>query len=435
MLQRSFSLVVLGTAALIVSGCSATAPQEPITLTVNYPSAQQFYKLYGYAFENANPNISVQVIQDSTMDTTMAPSTDLVYLASLPDLETRIEHGELVELDSFIRQTKFDIDSLSPIVLTMLRSAGDGQLFSLAANFQSEALYYNKSLFQQYNVPVPHDQMTWEEVLLLAMRFPPETPEGAPLYGMHMNFYKNVELNYILDMGATEGLTYLNADTYQITMNTENWAKIWELAVRAFQSGAIYDKEESTDADAMLNPPFYMGRAAMTKSSFLTAYNFEPFSKYPNGQTTDWGMVTVPVDSHSPSLSRSYSIFENYGIASSSENKEAAWKLLSFIANDPTNSTYLAQAAPNRGLPANLTYMQPIAGHDLSPLIRLDPAPYTVNPYLVFPASILDAFADTTQNIVDEAIAGRLSIPQALAEVETRGQAAVDEARNKLLNE
>lgn len=408
------------------------ALKETVTLTVNYPSAQQFYQLYGYAFEDAYPHISVQVVQDDQSDSDSPPTTDVLYMNSRPLYKQRAEQGDLVLLTQYMRRDNYYEDTLSPVVLDLLRSATGGELYGLTATFHSDALYYNKRLFEQYNVPYPQDQMSWTEVLELAQRFPRLNEEGADLYGLHMNYYKNVTLNYILEMGKTESLSYLDPKTFKVTMNTARWSKIWSVAVSAFRSGSIFDTEEGTDAESMLNPPFYMEQAAMTKASHLTAYNFEPFSKYPNGRMIDWGMVTVPVDPANPTQSHSYSIYDIYGVSTTSENQEAAWELIKFIVNDPENSRFLAQTKVNRGIPANLEYAKSIPGHDLSPLYRLSPATEPENPYLLIDAPILDAFSDTAQQILNEAIAGTITTEQALIEVERKGQAAVDAARMKL---
>jgi len=428
------SACVLGFLLAIGSGCTQPA-NEPVTITVNYPSAQQFYQLYGYAFEDAYPHISVQVVQDDLADADSPPTTDVVYMNSRPLYKQRVEQGDLQLLTQHIRRDGYDEDTLSPVVLGLLRSATGGEWYGLTATFHSDALYYNKKLFAQYNVPIPRDQMSWAEVLELAQRFPRKNEAGADLYGLHMNFYKNVTLNYILDMGKTESLAYFDPKTLKVTMNTPRWLRIWDVAVQAFRSGSIYDQEEGTDAESMLNPPFYMEQAAMTKASHLTAYNFEPFSKYPNGRTIDWGMVTVPVDPANPTQSHSYSIYDIYGVSASSANQQAAWELIKFIVNDSENSRYLAQTKLNRGIPANLEYVKHIPGHDLSPLYRLSPATEPENPYLLVDASILDAFTDVAQQILNEAIAGAITVEQALIDVERKGQAAVDSAKMKLSEE
>ncbi|GFN29826.1 ABC transporter substrate-binding protein [Paenibacillus xylaniclasticus] len=429
--RRLVSACICCFLALVGAGCAKTA-SEPVTITVNYPSAQTFYKLYGYAFEEKYPDITVQVVQDNLMDSSSPPSTDVVYMNSLPLLEQRVQQGDLLLLSPIAQKNHFKVNTLSPIALSLLQSAASGQLYGLAPTFHSDALFYNKKLFERYNIQFPQDQMSWEEVLELAERFPHQTDEGTPLYGMQMNYYKNVTLNYILEMGTTEGLSYIDTSTLKVTMNTKKWERIWNIAVKAFQSGTIYTKDESEDAASMSNPPFYMEEAAMTKASFLTAYNFEPFSKYPNGRTIDWGMVTVPVDPNNPTVSHNYSIYDIYGIATSTEHQEAAWKLIEFIVNDSRNNRYLAQENVNRGLPANLDYIRPIEGHDLSPLYRLKPATERVNPYLVVDASILDAFADVAQQLLNDVIAGKMTVEQALAEVDIKGQLAVDAAGQKL---
>ncbi|RUS45984.1 ABC transporter substrate-binding protein [Cohnella sp. AR92] len=413
-------------------GCSSESPSEQVTITVNYPSAQQFYKLYGYAFEKANPGITVQVMPEPAINSATMPTTDVVVMNSLSLLKQRAERGDLLALTPIIRKGKYEVESLTPIVLSMLKGATEGELYGLTAHFQSDALFYNKKLFEQYQIPLPRNQMTWEEVLLLAERFPKQTQDGKPLYGLQLHDDENAAIRSILDMGATEGLVYMDPDSMQITMNTASWEKIWTAAVGAFQSGAIYDPKKGENADRVRIPPFNSEQAAMTVASFMTAYQFEQLAAFPNGRLIDWGMVTAPVDPRSPDQSRSYSVYEIYGISSSTEHRDAAWKLIKFIVDDSANQSYLAKANPNLGLPSNLEYIQPIPEHDLSPLYRLNPAPEPENPYSSVDGSILEAFTESAQNVLDQAVSGDLTIKQALAEVESEGQRAIDDAKNRL---
>ncbi|MFC4306302.1 extracellular solute-binding protein [Cohnella boryungensis] len=60
---------------------------------------------------------------------------------------------------------------MAPTVSEYIRSIGSGRLYGLSNAYNSQALYYNKDLFDRAGVAYPRDGMNWEEVLQLAQRF------------------------------------------------------------------------------------------------------------------------------------------------------------------------------------------------------------------------------------------------------------------------
>jgi hypothetical protein len=78
----------------------------------------------------------------------------------------------LYELDAAIEQdSEFSLEGILPGAIQKMRSMGDGKLYDLAPTFSSDAIFYNKKLFEEYGVPLPQDGMIWNDLLLLAERF------------------------------------------------------------------------------------------------------------------------------------------------------------------------------------------------------------------------------------------------------------------------
>src|SRR5690606_28174800 len=93
---------------------------------------------------------------------------DIIHTRRPNTFEQLVEHGYLQDLTSLIKRDKFDIDNFDKGIIDLLRSKGNGKLYGLAPTFSGRALFYNKSIFAEYNVPYPTDRMSWEEVLQLA---------------------------------------------------------------------------------------------------------------------------------------------------------------------------------------------------------------------------------------------------------------------------
>ncbi|MFD3262130.1 ABC transporter substrate-binding protein [Paenibacillus lentus] len=412
-----------------LAGCQRPQQNQPITLKVSYPSAQQFYKMFGYAFQKSYPHIEIQVLQDElrTEGNSFDTEADVIYLNGMYQYKAAIEQGKLRQIVPPLLNPSTNNGELSPVVTTLLSSASqDGRYYALAPTFHSEALYFNKKLFDKYNVPYPYDGMSWADIFTLAQRFPTVDEEGNRLYGIQMNYYQNVTMNYILKAGETENLSYFNPDTMKVTMNTERWKSIWSTAVQAFRAGVVYDQAEGLDS--MKHPAFLTEDAAMTVSSNTLAYNFEPFSHFEGATRIDWGVVSPPVDPLSPDTSNFYEIFDYFGVSSASEHPEEALDLVKFITGDSLNSPMLAQKQPNFGLPAVIEYVHPVSEHDLSPLYSLKANPDYIDLYTRVEPDILDAFQLTAQSVLDRLLRDELTLEEALVEVELRGQEAVDAA-------
>ncbi|WP_027086173.1 ABC transporter substrate-binding protein [Cohnella panacarvi] len=421
-----FAIVIVALLMLVLAGCQISKDKQ-VTLTVNYPSAEQFNLMYGNAFKTKFPRINVQVVQD---DANQAGPTDVMYLNGLDLYKQAVEKGQLLNL-SQLQKGKGLSDKLSPIVTDLIGAASpDGQLYGLAPTFHTQALYYNKKLFDQYKLPYPTNGMSWKEVIQLAMRFPTKAQDGKPLYGFQMNYYKEVTLNLILRMGETQQIPFIDPKTSNVTMNTDQWREIWTYAIEAFRAGVVFDKDkDQVNKEVSQAPAFFTQQAAMTVGSQNTAYNFEPYSQMPDGGgSIDWGVVSVPVNPENPEYSTAYELFDIFGISAASQHREEAAKLVDFIVSDSTNNRPLAQAQPNYGLPAVIEDISPIAGHDLSPLYALKAQSNQVDPYSAMNIDVINAFKAVAQGFVDRAIAGELTIEEALEQVEQQGQAAVDEA-------
>lgn len=425
-ITRTF--IGLALITVLLSSCQTRQPEEPVILKVAYPSAKQFYVNFGYAFENKYPIIDVQVIPSDPVseETGWNRGADVIYINGMEQYKTAIEKGILKPISPPFTNGSESGD-LSPIVTSLLEAASDnGQYYALPPTFHSEALYYNKKLFDAYHIPYPQNGMTWEEVFALAERFPTEDDQGESLYGIQMNYYRNVTMNFILKAGQTENLTYLDPKTMKVTMNTDKWKSIWKAAVKAFRAGAVYDQGE--EPDSMEHPKFLTENAAMTVSSNAFAYDFEPFSHFEGATLIDWGMVTAPVDPLNPDYMNFYEIFDFFGVSSSTEHAAEAMKLVKFIAGDPVNSQLLAKNQPNYGLPAVTEYVEPVGDHELSPLYTLKANPNYVDLYTQVDAEILNAFQDAAQVVLDKHLQNEITLDEALAEVEVKGQEAVDTA-------
>lgn len=428
---RKLTILFLSISLLMVSGCSIHPVKEPVVITINFPSEKLFYQMYGHDFEDKYSHIKLQVISEDLGDKSTEPSADVLFMDQVTVYNRLVEEGKLLNLEQKLRNEKYPISEFSPAVVNALRSEVDGHLYALSPSFISHALYYNRDLFEQYGIPFPQNQMTWEEVLDLAKRFPEQNADGEALYGFKSNYYINIPFSMILRIGQTEGLNFVDARTLQVNMDSAAWHSIYQMVIEAFRDKAVYDKDDDP-TDEVEPAPILTGHTAMEIQSYTTAYNFENYGWFIGAKPINWNMVTVPVSSRSRGQSDYYEVQEIYGISSKSQHEEEAWELLNFITNDTQKMTKNQQDQLSMGLPAKMDLIKSVQGHDLSPLYELEPVTKSNNPYDYIHYEIINAFKDVGQNVIQEAIQNKITVDEAIERIEKEGQTAINEMKLKL---
>lgn len=141
---------------LILSACQSTT-EKPITLTVEYPYPNEFYKRYGSPFEHHFPLIHIQVIPKADQTST----ADIRYFNSLSAYKELSDSGGLLHLEPLIQQEPSQWKNISPIMTDILTFNTENGLYGLAPSFSSCAIFYNKDLFAKYKIPLPKNRSTW----------------------------------------------------------------------------------------------------------------------------------------------------------------------------------------------------------------------------------------------------------------------------------
>lgn len=251
-----------------------------------------------------------------------------------PDSYTKFAaEGKLYGLDPLINADTYDIKSVAPPIIEALRSKGGG-LYGFSPQFSSEVLFYNKKLFDQYGIPYPTDRMSWQDVLILAKKFPPD----GNVYGIE---YMNSTSPFYLftQLLKTHDIAPFDPGVERVTVNTPSWSKNLNLVFDAYKSGVIHPiKKKSSgllnQTDYLKSFPFIAGKTAMyyTGSSFLKELNMA--SQVLKEEAPDWDLVTAPVNPQQSDRSNHYIMNDIYAISAESTNIRPAWELLKFIQSD-----------------------------------------------------------------------------------------------------
>lgn len=444
-------LVLLLTLALLLAACSSGAGNreqggEPVTLKVLYWDEQSFNSEYGMLYYALNPNVEFEVVSTSKLQASEIQSSEEyekkfeqfiqdekpdILMLNQDQYEKFAADGRLVSLESYLTRDKLDLEGFIPGLVDLMREKGGGELYGLTPHFYSQAIYYNKDLFDRYNISYPTDKMSWEEVLNLAGRFPTDGSDEDRIYGLSLGY--STELFQLgLAIGTTSGLRVVNPADKRISIDSESWVNAFETALRAIRSDTLYNNENTSFSgsyeDYLLQNPFVSGKVAMAIDGlYLMQRIREAANIIPDKIVKNWDLVTIPVDPANPDYTNDFSFSNIFAIHAESPNRDAAWEFIRYIHSD--DYARVKSKAYTGQLPVRTKYIQDEEGRNMAAFYALKPS--NNNLYAGFEDLPQDFFmqyytigTEELKAVVDD----QKTVAEALASMQTRLQAALDEA-------
>lgn len=416
---------------------------EKATIKVMYGDESYFYQRYGNLFASKYPNIEIEVLDTRTIAFDTMSSQTEAYEKFIeqhqPDVividsnmyEELASKGIFLELDSVIKNDGFDVDSFVPSIIEMLRVKGQGKLYGLAPTFSSSALFYNQDLFEIHGIDPPQDQMSWQDVLALASRFPTDGSEEDRVYGYAVQ--EKGAFGFIHFIALTQGLMFISPDGEQVVINSEPWRQVLSTAVDALRSDTIYlpAMKDMTD-DGMISSAnlFYSGRAAMmVGNSFQLAQlkNLDRDAAAKGKSGFRWDVVTMPVDPANPEYTAAIGLQEIFGIHAKSENARAAWELVSFINGEELAKLY--SKSMGGALQTRTAFVQDDSGRKLESFYKLKPNFDVMRGFEHMPIAFIGAFAGIMEQSIHEVLGDKLTLEEAVQSMQEQGELALKQAR------
>ncbi len=324
---------------------SSTSPAQT-TSTSNKPlkiaflNEHQFIREYGDSFHKKFPDIPLQVIPTvqteggviSELETSaiLQEKPDLVFG---PNLVMELgEAGKLFDLSVLAKRENMDLSVISPAVIDALQALGNGKLVALASEFQSAALYYNKSLFDRLQIPYPSNDISWQSLLELSKRIA-RTENGKSIYGLtHRNSPTVFLSQYIHGVGAPSPIS---EDGRKANYTSVAYSSAVEAGIAAFASGAFYLPQQNLPAaqsvaESLNRNKFVTGEAAMTIDSpgLMTTLKQAADQGIPS---FSWDLVSEPIHPSKPKDSQNIVVSSVFGMMADSEKKDAAWTFLKYL--------------------------------------------------------------------------------------------------------
>lgn len=433
---------------VLVAGCTSNPgakEAEPQSLRVMFWDESYFFQQYGDLFSMQHPNIEIEVVSTNNIYRDLGPESDYekalkefiekeqpdVLMVSVDQLETYVSEGKVRELDTLIERDKYDIETIYPALIELLKERGDNKLYGLTPNFYGSAILYNADLFAKYGVELPHDGMSWYDIIELAKQFPTEGDEKTRVYGFDNNW--GVNLAQLASMiSSAEGIEYIDTNAMKITLNTDSWKKIYQTALDAMKSKTIYDPGENGFRGGSMeeyyqSQPFVMGRAAMTIGDTYVLRNLKEASDaLKDYKSFEIGIVAGPAASTEPDKSRNISVNEVFAIAANSPNTDAAWEFIKFVNGD--QFAKIKSRSLNSGLLSRMGYSNEYNGHSLEAYYKLKPLPTDYSGMRKIPNGFYEKYQpllDTEMKLVED---NAKTLDEALAKIETEAQVALDQA-------
>ncbi|HEY4392347.1 MAG TPA: extracellular solute-binding protein [Paenibacillus sp.] len=386
-------IVLLAMVGLLLAGCTNGAgkkvEQTKTTLKVLFYDESWFYQQYGDLFSMKNgENVEFEIISTQNLynneegksyqeayDELIDKEKPDVLMLDTNNFEKYVGDGKLVELDTYIEKDKYNLEGIYPGLLELLKEIGGSKLYGLSPTFYGSAVFYNKDLFNKYGVDLPHDGMSWQDILDLARRFPTDGDEKTRVYGYGDSYPISID-NLISMISSAEGLMNVNPDTMKVTVDTDSWKRVFQLAIDAEKSGVVYNPEGDRFMGGSMeeyyqSQPFLMGRSAMTLGSPYMLQNMKDAKeRLKDYKPFELGIVSGPVDPSDPTSTYNANLSEVFAINAASPNKDVAWDFIKFV-----NGEDYARVKSRSGndMMSRMGFKKDFEGQSLDPFYALKP--------------------------------------------------------------
>jgi multiple sugar transport system substrate-binding protein len=263
MMRKSLLLVV---AAALLAGCSgggASEPDEPVTITYGIWAGTQTpaMKEIAAAFTKKNPNITVKIQERpypefwSTLQTGAAGGTapDAFWMLA-QQIRPYAAGDQLLDISDEVKKENVDLGNYPEAVLD-LYDQGDGKLYGLPKDVDTNAVWFNKAMFDKAGVAYPKADWTWADFRATAKKL---TDPAAGTWGVAAPLdYQSGYYNSIFQAGgkviSDDGKTSV-IDSPEAQAGIKFWTDL-----QADKSSPTLQQLSDTEAETM----FEQGKVAM----------------------------------------------------------------------------------------------------------------------------------------------------------------------------
>ena len=311
----------------IVSACTEAAPPaEPVTITFAYDGPVAYYEPLILEFNEIYPHITVEMV-------TSQDNADVFVLTPF-DMGGLLEENAILSLDPFIEQDEsFDLPDFYAGTIELCSRGG--RVWAVPIEVLVRVIYYNKDLFDTYNIPYPGFEWTWDDFLTtaLALRDP-----GANIfsYAETDGFLDSLAFIYQHGGGIIDDVQNPTRATLDDPLAIE--ALEWYAALIHEHDVALTERDRYR-VGGSLESGVYLGQIAMWTGWFAERGGVGGIeSDWPAEWKMRWGMIPLPRDAQSAMPAFVF----GHAISAQAGNPDACWQWITFLSQQvqtPYNMT------------------------------------------------------------------------------------------------
>jgi multiple sugar transport system substrate-binding protein len=286
------------------------------------------------AFNEQNPDVNVEIVDIASSDYTQKLSImlnggselDTFFVKDADTTKSLYDKGQIEVLNSYIEKDNFDISEYNG--LTKNFTFDEGNLVGLPTRSDWYVVYYNKDIFDAAGLEYPSNDWTWTEFEATAKKLTTGTGPNKT-YGALLHTWQAMVINWGVQDGEH---TIMDSDYsfikpyYSMALRMQNVDK------------SIMDYGTLKTGGIHYSSPFLTGKVGMLPMGtwFITTV----LDKIAIGESTiNWGVATLP---HAENVPQGYTVGAATPVCinKSSSKKDAAWRLVKFLAGEEGSKIY-----------------------------------------------------------------------------------------------
>lgn len=273
-------------------------------------------------FHEKHPDINVKYILapsfDDKLRTMMAGDIppDVFYM-SVENFPIYSQKQVLLNLDPYIKASRFDTSDFFPALLNGFRDKG--HIFGLPKDFTTQVLFYNKDLFDRDHIAYPTDKWTWEDMRDAAKKLTHDFDGDGRIDQYGLQYIGGTMMQYCW---------YRQAGARMFTPDGKRFALNSPAGVRALQFLHDLDYKDHV----ALTTSAAAGRDAQAEFSnghlgMFIGYGRWLVPRFREMNKFRWDCSVMPHDKERFSVIATVA----YSIAAKSKHPKEAWELVKFL--------------------------------------------------------------------------------------------------------
>ncbi|MEZ0229050.1 MAG: sugar ABC transporter substrate-binding protein [Planctomycetota bacterium] len=333
--MRGFLVAVAAFMALTValwlgSGYLVRPPSDVELKLMIWGSPDEISTVRGYVktFRQRHPEIDVKIQHVADMGYRQKLNTrfrggeppDVFYVA-YEDFVGVANRSWLLPLDDLIaNDPEFKSSDFFPEVYEKFRYE-DGKLYGVVKDFATLVVYYNKDLFDKYDVPYPKRGWTWDDFLETARKL---THAENREYGCVLETWPGIWFPWVWSSGGK--ILEFDGDTPRWVLGDP---KYLDKNARAFQFLADLIWKHGVEPSPSVTRDQGVGDMFVTGQIGMCAYGRWKCMTFKHIKDFDWDVVEMPrLEREATTL---FPVC--YSIARDTKHKGASWQLLKFLTS------------------------------------------------------------------------------------------------------